>query len=147
MASWRELARERIGAETCAPDVPGIEGVPADLAAHLLRLDRLNPPRAFARAVWSMVVADALALARGGWVQSALALGWTEADLFGIGPRDANDFCGLAVWLQGRQLVALDANTAIAATASGRACFNRGGFGHGKDATAAPVPLWRFARG
>jgi hypothetical protein len=44
-----------------------------------------------------------------------LALGWSEADLFGIGPNDDVEFAGLSVWLCGRSIVMVDEDRAIVA--------------------------------
>jgi hypothetical protein len=122
-------------------------GLPPDLVAHLRLLAGLPAPRLEEPAQWRVAVRDALEIARRGWATSALALGWTSLDLFGVGQRDSWDYSGLAVWLNGRTIVALDARLAVAVDGDTRECFLRGGFGHGKDAAEPPVHLWEFGRG
>lgn len=124
-------------------------GLDAGLAASLRRLEHLPPPRKLEDASgWPGVVADALALARDGWAAKALALGWNAGDLFGVGPRDDWDFQGLAVWLDGRQILMLDEKHAIVAgnPADYRSAFIRGGMRHGTHPTITPVMLWEFGR-
>jgi len=89
---------------------------------------------------------DAVRLIRDGWAEKALALGWTDLDLFGVGAKDSWDFSGLAVWLQGRELLALTPDDAVVRTETGRAWFRRQGWGHGKDADSPTIPLWEFGR-
>lgn len=154
MVSWREVAAsllETPGAGVqLAPTSPPqrrYADLPADLAAGLERLNR-TPTARFRGDTqrWAQVVDDAHALALDGWAAKALALGWSGHDVFGIGRRDANDFAGLAVWLDGRTIAVLDEQRAMARTAGGWACFERGGWGHGRDAGADPVLLWQFGR-
>ncbi|WP_305171856.1 hypothetical protein [Sphingomonas aurea] len=122
-------------------------GLPAHLSADLRRLERLPAPRAIQRVEnWREVVADAMRLARGGWAASALALGWTAADLFGVGSRDSWDCEGLAVWLRGRSLLLIDEHRAVAEGGAGREAFVRGGMGHGTHPTVTPIMLWEFGR-
>ncbi|KQM98740.1 hypothetical protein ASE78_05805 [Sphingomonas sp. Leaf25] len=66
--------------------------------------------------------------------------------MFGIGKRDSLDFAGLAVWLGGREVVVMNADRALARSVDGMACFERGGWGHGRDASAETVMLWQFGR-
>ncbi len=148
MSSWRELAAQRVGDAALDGAAPTFYGLTGNLARDLRDLERSPPPRGVDRQAWSIVVADAIALARGGWVESALALGWTEIDLFGVNPRDSWEFSGLAVWLRGRQLFLVDERMALAGDADTRAVFHRGGWGHGRDmGPVTPVPLWRVGRG
>lgn len=155
MASWRdEVAAlfEPNGALTQPPPAPKpvrrYTDVPADVAEGLERLQR-TPGARFRgdKAAWARVVDDAHALAIDGWAGKALALGWNVHDVFGIGPRDSLDFAGLAVWLEGRSIVVLNADRAMVRDRGGMACFERGGWGHGRDASAEPVLLWQFGRG
>jgi hypothetical protein len=149
MGDWREVAA-RVLADRPAPVTSAVPdampGVPDPLAEELRRLERAMTPKVNEPEIWRQAVADALRIARDGWAGQALSLGWSVSDLFGIDPRDAYDFSGLAVWLTGRHLVMLDADRAVVETDTSFAYFNRGGLGHGADAKADPVPLWRFGR-
>lgn len=158
MPSWREVAASLLNDEgggrgvdatldTPAPQPRRYSDLPADIAAGLERLHR-TPTARFRgdTAAWARVVDDAHALALDGWAGKALALGWNAHDVFGIGKRDSLDFAGLAVWLNGRAIVVLDADRAMVRTVGGMACFERGGWGHGRDASEPPVLLWQFGR-
>jgi hypothetical protein len=132
-----------------AASVEAVEafGLPAHLAADLRRLEGMSAPRKIERAEnWRAVVADALRLARDGWASSAIALGWTAADLFGVGASDSWDYEGLAVWLRGRSILLLDERKAVVEGPTGREAFIRGGMGHGTHPTVTPVMLWEFGR-
>lgn len=150
MGSWRDVAAAV--AQRQEPARPTSEvsfGLPEDLAASIRRLEALPPPRGLDRqANWRGVVADALTIARDGWAAKAIALGWTTGDLFGIGPRDDWDFQGLALWLNGRRILMIDARQAVASGdhADYRATFVRGGMRHGTHPVISPVMLWEFGR-
>jgi hypothetical protein len=109
----------------------------------LILLRSMRTPRLAQPDRWPVAVADALLLARDGWVAKALALGWSPIDLFGAVPDADGDPAGdgLAVWLAGRKLLALTANYAVVDDGNGgRAFFNR------REAEGA-VLLWSFGRG
>lgn len=164
MPSWQEVAASLLepdvaasllGAEWAgaqpgpapAPPRRRYSHLPPDIAAGLERLQR-TPTARFRgdTAAWTRAVDDAHALAVDGWAGKALALGWNVYDVFGIGKRESLDFAGLAVWLEGREVVAMDADRAIVRAHGSRAYFERGGWGHGRDASADPVLLWQFGR-
>ena len=89
---------------------------------------------------WRAVVADALRLGRDGWAAQAMALGWTELDLFGCVPDRHGDPAGdgLAVWLDGRRMMALCGTYAVVEDiGGGRSYFNR------REAEGA-VLLWQL---
>jgi len=149
MGSWREAAAAAMGEGTELALSHAVEnfGLPDDLAASLRRLEMMPAPRKLDKpANWRGVVADAMTLARDRWAAKAMALGWTAGDLFGIGLRDDWDFQGLAVWLDGRQIVMLDEKQAIVAAASKdrRFAFTRGGMRHGTHPVGSSVMLWEF---
>jgi len=147
VGSWRDLAAQRVGDGAIEGAPAAYHGITGELASHLRDLEHMPAPRGVNRRAWAGVVTDALRLARDGWARSALALGWTELDLFGVGPNDSWEFSGLAVWLAGRPIIALDARIAFVGDAQCRSFFNRGGWAHGRDeGLAAPLPLWRFGR-
>jgi hypothetical protein len=141
MASWRDVAAA-VMAQPVAPPVPAETfGLDAALAADLRRLDEMPVPRVVGRGSWRPIVDDAMRIARDGWAASALSLGWSPHDLFGIGPHDDLEFAGLAVWLHGRAIMVVDEARAIVADSDGRAAFHRVG-----PPAIKPVLLWEFGR-
>ncbi len=154
MPSWREVAASLLDpqgagpAPAPAPPQPQrYSDLPANIAEGLERPSHYPAHRFRGDAeAWARVVDDAHALALDGWASKALALGWSAHDVFGIGKRDSLDFAGLAVWLKGRRIVVLNADRAVVRDRGGMACFERGSWGHGRDASEPPVLLWQFAR-
>jgi hypothetical protein len=126
---------------TAAPPLPDTFGLDARLAADLRRLDVMPAPRVVGRGAWRPIVDDAMRVARDGWAASALALGWSEADLFGIGPNDDLEFAGLSVWLRGRTVLVVDEARALVVDGDRRAAYNRRPIGGLK-----PLMLWQFGR-
>lgn len=148
MGNWREVAAAvaHRPEPTSAPSVETF-GLPNYLAANLWQLETMAVPGKLEIASnWRRVVDDALRLARDGWAASALGLGWTPHDIYGVGPVNSHEFEGLAVWLAGRRIVMIDSKVAVAAQADGRVIFIRGGAGHGVNPTVKPVFLWQFGR-
>lgn len=147
MASWRAVAADVLG-QGDPPKLPVDRyGLEPELYRHLAQLNALPPPPKIQGADnWRAVVEDALRLAREGWAAKALALGWSWLDLYGVGPVDSYQFEGLAVWLAGREIVLLDARSAIAADGGRRTLFTRGILGRGRSTTVTPVLLWHFGR-
>ncbi|WP_010162585.1 hypothetical protein [Sphingomonas sp. PAMC 26617] len=154
MAGWREVAAKALAAQageagTDTSPAPVIDryGLDADLYRNLSRLSSLPPPAKIEKADnWREVVQDAQRLARDGWAASALALGWTVGDLFGVGARDSWDFEGLAVWLAGRSVTLLDERLCVAGDGINRGVFVRNGPQHGVQPSVVPVMLWEFGR-
>lgn len=144
VGSWRQSAAAAL-ADTGAAPVSAYS-LPIGLEAGLRALARQTPPRLVNNDQWRAAVRDALRLASEGWATIALTMGWTEHDVFGIGPVDDWEFSGLAVWLRGRSIVLLDGQCAVCADGNGRAVFNRGGIGHGIHPKVAPVMMWEFGR-
>lgn len=142
MSSWRDVAA---AIEAKGPSVPfeNGHGLPPALQDGLRRLATANPRRVSDKAVWRAIVADAERLASDGWASTALALGWSEHDLFGIGPHDSAEWSSLAVWLAGRTLTMMDDHRAF--TTSGDVYYiERWGRPH--TVFVAPVLLWEFGR-
>lgn len=77
--------------------------LPAMIERGLDVLSRCSAPGGCDRAIWSVVVADALRLRDEGWAATALAMGWTPEQLFGV-DRDGR---GVARQLDGRPILAL----------------------------------------
>lgn len=141
MPSWREMAAAVLEQPAAAQSWPDTFGLDAGLAAGLRRLDAMPVPHVVGRGAWRPIVDDALRIARDGWAASALALGWSEDDLFGIGSHDDLKFAGLAVWLRGRTILVVDEARAIVADGDRRAAFNRRNL-----RGVMPVMLWQFGR-
>jgi hypothetical protein len=109
-------------------NVSSVTALPSDISSGLATLRSMAAPRLHDPDRWSGVVSDALRLARDGWASKALALGWTDLDLFGAVPDRDGDPAGdgLAVWLAGRKLLALTAVYAVVDDGNGgRAFFNK----------------------
>lgn len=140
MAGWRDYAARKedepdghansaISAKSPPNGANGTNGT-ASLPAHLIAgLDRLcgRPvPRGLCAEAWQESRENALALASQGWAGKALALGWSHLDLFGGAVSGCHTADGLAVWLAGRELVALAESFAVAVDRHGnRHFFNR----------------------
>jgi len=146
MSSWRDYARKieapGPGANSAAsanspPAEPqkapigtnGTNGaaLPASIRSGLAALAKAPAPRLKQPEAWPAICADAQRLADDGWVAIALAMGWDAFDLFGAvsdphGDPDAN---GLAVWLDGRKVLAICGAFVVAMGSDGRAYFNR----------------------
>lgn len=96
----------------------------------------LNPAR------WPIAVTDAVKLGADGWAAKALALGWSDLDLFGAVPaRDGDpDADGLAVKLVGRRMLALCASFATVDLGNGGRMYLHRGNNDGA------VLLWRLGK-
>lgn len=114
------------------------------LPAHIVEAVRRLPqrrPKVTATAVWQRTVKDAGRLVKDGWAASAVALGWSLYDLFGIGPRDSDEWLSLAVWLDGKTITIMDDHQAV--TAEGR-IYYRETWGRPDSVFVAPIFLWEF---
>jgi hypothetical protein len=112
-------------------------------AAGVRTLDAGKPPSGCNGAAWACAVRDAKALLADGWAETALSLGWSALDLFGAVPDPAGDPYGdgLAVWLSGRKVLALDEMCAVSSDAHGtRFYFHR-------PRGAGAVLMWTLGRG
>lgn len=98
------------------------------LAAGVATMNPANPPGAANPQAWSCLIRDCAKLIDGDWTAKALALGWSDLDLFGatLDPT-ADPYCvGLAAWLEGRTVLALTDGWAVASDRNGnRAYFSR----------------------
>jgi len=116
MGKWMDLAAELAAAsdigdnrddrDNSRPNLPNVPNVPpmlpASVVAGLALLNGMAAPKLRNARAWPEVVRDAQRLVDKGWAATALALGWTELDLFGaISARDGDpDGDGLAVCLR-----------------------------------------------
>lgn len=136
--SWRDYLAEkedaaahdnRDNSDNRPPIVAIVPNVmDSSIQSGVLRVKAMPTPRGADRAAWQCAVKDAAKLLDEGWVASALGLGWTPLDLFGGQLKRSGDpyADGLAVWLQGRRVLAITADHAIASDANGgRHFFNR----------------------
>jgi len=145
MGKWLDLAASLEGqgeaeAEPIGANVPIVTATDAHAQVRVgLSLLRDAPmPRTANPTVWRESVEDALRLGREGWAFQALDLGWQPIDLFGVEPVGSDDDCrnGLAVWLERRRLVLIDADSAIVRLPNGHAYFHR------KRDRSGAVLLW-----
>jgi hypothetical protein len=97
-------------------------GAPREWAEALARLDLSTPPRDVPPKRWVRFIDDCGNFIDNGWARRAAELGWTAFDLFGCDrskPFARIGRSGLLWLLDGRQLRALTAETALINTASG----------------------------
>lgn len=164
MASWRDYAQTvEPDGPTCANSVvsadsttpravmapigpndtngTGSLSLPLAVARGVEALPRMSCPRDVASPRWPIAVADALKLARDGWAAKAIALGWHDLELFGAVTDAAGDPFGdgLAVWLNGRKLVAMTATCATVVDGGGQYFYHR------REQVGARL-LWEIAR-
>ena len=118
-------------------------GMPSELSDGLRRLAIMPAPRLINPEAWPTAVSGALGLARDGWAEKALTLGWPALDLFGAVPDPAGDpeGDGLAVWLSGRKVLVLDEMCAVSGDANG------GRFYFHRPRAAGAVLMWNLGRG
>lgn len=97
-------------------------GVPRVWAEALARLDPACPPGDIPPKRWLRFIDDCGRFLDDGWATHAARLGWGPLDLFGcdrIKPFARINRAGLLWLLDGRKLLALSADAAAIATASG----------------------------
>lgn len=118
------------------------DSLPSALLRGLKKLQSSGAPDISQPNLWPQVVSDAVRLLEEGWVERALALGWSLLDLWGASPELGGnvDHEGLAVWLAGRRILLLDQSSCTVRTGPNRwSVFNR-----------RPVPgavfLWEIGR-
>ncbi len=112
------------------------------VAAGLDRLRTMPAPRGADPAAWAAVVADAVQIVSNGWAAQALALGWSELDLFGAVTDPDGDPAadGLAVKLAGRRVMAISETFATVADDGGGRSF------HYRGNSDGAVLLWDIGR-
>ena len=157
MGKWMDLAAKleavsdvgdnRDNRDNSPPNVPNVPNVPLllppDVASGLALFEAMPAPKLCNANAWPDVVQDALGLVQHGWVAKAIALGWSPLDLFGGQLSQSGDphADGLAVWLQGRRVLALTSDHAVATDANGgRHFFNR-------PRAPGSTLLWALGRG
>lgn len=127
----------------CTPCTPA-ESMEA-IETGLIELRRRQPPKLTMPTQWWGTAVDAVLLHTGGWTEKALRLGWSVADLYGIGPKDDQQFAGLAAWLDGREVVMIDEHGASAALMSrGSAIEQPLRYRRRDPHNCGPVMIWDF---
>lgn len=124
-------------------ETSGTSYLPPPIEAGVRSLQSLPCPRGVNPKAWRATVRDALSLARDGWAANALALGWTDLDLFGAVPdRNGDPYAdGLAVKLGGRTILALCGIFAsVSSGGAGRTYLHRGN-------NDGAVLMWALGRG
>jgi len=98
-------------------------GLPEDILIGLSKLRSGWEPNLIDPLPWREIALDAQRIANDEWAGCALALGWSPLDLWG----HSADRDGLAIWLRGRTIRAIDAQCAIVVDhdPDQRAGFNR----------------------
>ena len=114
-----EPANEAVLEGQPGQDVAGLPREVADGVHAILSADRIQgiPPQR-----WPRVQRDVVRLIEGGWLERALALGWTAADLFGCdrrAPWHRLDRAGLVLLTGGHEIVELSADDAALRTSTG----------------------------
>ena len=129
VAPWDDAEEER------AAIVEYDGGATRVWAEAFSRLDPNKPPADVPTRRWVSFINDCGRFLDDGWADRAVALGWGPLDLFGcdrVKPFARIDRAGLLWLLNGQKLLALAANAASIATASGgkltfRKCLNEAG--------------------
>ena len=118
----------------------GGTALPADVVKAIRNLPRRRP-KVTSSSVWRRAVTDAGRLLDEGWAGSAISLGWSLHDLFGIGPRDSDEWLSLAVWLDGQTITLMDDHQAL--TAEGGVYYLER-WGRPNTTFVEPIFLWEF---
>lgn len=122
----------------CTPNFDDSWGLPSGIRDGLARLC-LVPPRKdlMPQPLWAALVCDTVLFAKRGWAAKAMALGWSDLELFGIAPKG---WQGLTSRLIGREVLGLDARKV--AVKEGRRVA------HLPRETLAPgaVPIWEAGK-
>jgi hypothetical protein len=108
-----------------APETPAsrsVAGPPREIADGVRAILTANGARGISPQRWPRVQRDAARMIEGGWLERALALGWTAADLFGCdrrAPWHRLDRAGLVLLTGGHEIVDLTAEVAALRTSTG----------------------------
>ena len=108
-----------------APEVPSgqsVAGLPREIAEGARAILSADGARGIPPQRWPRVQGDAARLVEGGWLERALALGWTAADLFGCdrrAPWHRLDRAGLVLLTGGHEIVELTKEVAALRTSTG----------------------------
>jgi hypothetical protein len=105
-------------------DQPGQElaGLPREIADGVRAILSADGARGIPPQRWPRVRGDAARLVEGGWLERALALGWTASDLFGCdrrAPWHRLDRAGLVLLTGEHEIVELSEDVAALRTSTG----------------------------
>ena len=120
--------------------VAGVATV-ADWEAGITSLDDRYAPRGILKTDWARLVRDSRHLMRL-WGHDLHAAGWTAVEAFGVEPDMSHrrlDRCGLAFFINGGDVEAIDSATALICHGKDRLTFQRAGLNPGA------VPIWAFS--
>jgi hypothetical protein len=126
-------------ADNAAPVVQSVGRLPREIAHGVHAILSPDRARGIAPQRWPRVQRDAARLVEGGWLERALALGWTAADLFGCdrrAPWHRLDRAGLVLLTGGHEIVELTEEIATLRTSTGSALRYRR-----RPAATPPVAL------
>ena len=109
-------------ANDAAPIAQSVGAPPQEIADGLRAILSADGARGIPPQRWPRVQRDAARLIEGGWLERALALGWTAAELFGCdrrAPWHRLDRAGLVLLVGGHQIVELTGDNAALRTSTG----------------------------
>jgi len=99
-----------------------VAGVPQEIAQGVHAIRSADGAQGIPPQRWPRVQRDVARLVKGGWLERALALGWTAADLFGCdrrAPWHRLDRAGLLLLVGGHEIVELAGDNAALRTRTG----------------------------
>jgi TubC N-terminal docking domain len=111
--------------DNASPDglvVQSVGALPREIADGVRAIHSADGARGIPPQRWPRVQRDAARLVEAGWLERALALGWTAADLFGCdqrAPWHRLDRAGLVPLTGGHEIVELTENDAALRTSTG----------------------------
>jgi hypothetical protein len=109
-------------ANDAAPVAQSVGPQPREIAEGVNAILTADGARGIPPQRWPRVQRDAARLVEGGWLERALALGWTAADLFGCdrrAPWHRLDRAGLVLLTGGHEILELTADLAALKTSTG----------------------------
>lgn len=143
MGNWRQSAAAALADAEPTYTRTSTYGLSAAVEAGLRALVKQKPPRLTNHDEWHATVADAIRLCSEGWAATALSMGWTEHDVFGIGPHGSNEWLSLAVWIAGRSIIAMDDYRAFTTDDD---VYYLERWGRPNTTFVNPVMLWELGR-
>jgi hypothetical protein len=120
-----------------------LAGLPREIADGVRAILSADGARGIPPQRWPRVRGDAAGLVEDGWLERALALGWTAADLFGCdhrAPWHRLDRAGLVLLAGGHQIIELTAHHAALRTSTGSVLRYR----RRRPATPPVARLWEL---